>query len=62
MMLGCFFIGGKMKEALLGYVIFLILFSLTVKSLAFLIDLIYEVYPQWKIKREIKKIIRKNKQ
>ena len=51
-----------MKEALLGYVIFLILFLATVKSIAFLIDLIYEVYPQWRIKREIKKIIRKNKQ
>lgn len=50
-----------MREALLRYVIFLILFPLTVKSLAFLIDLIYELYPQWKINREIKKIVRNNK-
>lgn len=50
-----------MREALLGYVIFIILFPLTVKFLAFLIDLIYELYPQWKINREVKKVIRKNK-
>ena len=50
-----------MKKALLGYIIFLIIFPITVKFIAFLISLIYEVYPQWKINREIKKIIRKNK-
>lgn len=60
----CFFIGGIMVKALMGYVIFLISFILTIKLSVFTVALIFswkEICEQHKIEKDIKDMIKRNK-
>lgn len=49
-----------MKEALLGYAIFLILFPLTVKFIAYMMELFHEIYLMWEINKEVREKFKKN--
>lgn len=48
-----------MREALLRYVVFLILFPTTVKLIAFLVELFHEIYLKWEINREVREKLKK---
>lgn len=57
----CFFVGGNMREALLGYILFLILFSLIVKFIAYMMELFHGVYLMWEINKEVREKLKNRK-
>ncbi len=50
-----------MREALLGYILFLILFSLTVKFIAYMMELFHGVYLMWEINKEVREKLKNPK-